>query len=217
MDVPKRFGNDVETYRREYRQVYGSPEWQAVNKIPWIHVYDDHEILNDYDITKNQHKRFENGIDDAFKIYQHDSNPPALRSTYYTFEQQGAGFFMLDTRRYRDDESMPDSPNKTMLGVQQKADLIAWLETPRAWRIVVSSVPFTKNWHNKDTWSGYLFERKEILEAMHRVGGVVVLSGDRHEHAATRFPPPRDSLLPISHSVYEYSTSPLSQFYLRKL
>jgi len=29
VDVPHRFGTDAETYRREYRQVYSSPEWPA--------------------------------------------------------------------------------------------------------------------------------------------------------------------------------------------
>jgi len=44
--------------------------------------------------------------------------------------------------------------------------------------------------------------------------GVVVLSGDRHEFAATAFPPPVGSRWPLSATVNEYSTSPLSQFYL---
>jgi alkaline phosphatase D len=44
--------------------------------------------------------------------------------------------------------------------------------------------------------------------------GVVVLSGDRHEFAATAFPPPAGSKWPLSATVNEYSTSPLSQFWL---
>lgn len=44
--------------------------------------------------------------------------------------------------------------------------------------------------------------------------GVVVLSGDRHEFAATAFPPPRDGKWPLSSTVHEFSTSPLSMFYL---
>lgn len=44
--------------------------------------------------------------------------------------------------------------------------------------------------------------------------GVVVLSGDRHEFAATRFPPPMAGKWPQSAAVHEFSTSPLSMFYL---
>ncbi|KAL9576555.1 MAG: hypothetical protein Q9212_007002, partial [Teloschistes hypoglaucus] len=50
IDVPRRFGSDPETYRREYRQVYSSPDWPSVSQdLPWIHVMDDHEIANDWD------------------------------------------------------------------------------------------------------------------------------------------------------------------------
>lgn len=50
IDVPHRHGALLEDYRREYRQVYSSPDWPAAAKeLPWIHVYDDHEIQNDWD------------------------------------------------------------------------------------------------------------------------------------------------------------------------
>jgi alkaline phosphatase D len=103
--------------------------------------------------------------------------------------------------------------------------LIAFLERPEPkgvkWKIIASSIPFTKNWrvNSLDTWAGYLNERQKILESMWDVGlrggvGVVVISGDRHEFAATAFPPPAGSRWPVSATVHEFSTSPLSQFYL---
>jgi len=134
---------------------------------------------------------------------------------------------MLDTRTYRDSSSeLPaNSTEKTMLGPEQLADLLAFLQKPEPkgvkWKIVASSIPFTKNWrvNSIDTWSGYLSERQIILEAMWDVGlrggvGVVVVSGDRHEFAATAFPPPAGGKWPTSSTVHEFSTSPLSQFYL---
>ena len=87
---------------------------------------------------------------------------------------------------------MEDGPSKTMLGAEQKAELQSWLhrvDRNIRWKIIVSSVPFTKNWqHNSDTWRAYLWERSKILEDMWAVkgAGVVILSGDRHEFAATR-------------------------------
>ncbi|KAL8992930.1 MAG: hypothetical protein Q9169_006736 [Polycauliona sp. 2 TL-2023] len=44
--------------------------------------------------------------------------------------------------------------------------------------------------------------------------GIVILSGDRHEFAGTAFPPPEGSEWPVSATVHEFSTSPLSMFYL---
>lgn len=69
-------------------------------------------------------------------------------------------------------------------------------------------------------WAGYLYERQIVLEAMWDVSargdgvGVVILSGDRHEFAATAFPPPKNGKWPLSATVHEFSTSPLSMFYL---
>ncbi|KAK5166456.1 uncharacterized protein LTR77_007999 [Saxophila tyrrhenica] len=208
IDVPHRHGSTIEEYRREYRQLYSSPDWPAASKeLPWIHVYDDHELANDWD--KNTTDLFP-AANDPYQHYHIAANPPPARAgeTYFQFTQGPASFFMLDTRRYRspNDNTNGSDPltgeaTKSMLGRQQLADLLAWLKRPEQpgvrWKILVSSVPFTKNWWfgAQDTWRGYLGERQIILEAMWDVGlqggvGVVVLSGDRHEFAATAFPPP---------------------------
>ncbi|KAG9236546.1 alkaline phosphatase family protein-like protein [Amylocarpus encephaloides] len=236
IDVPKRFGVTVEDYRREYRQVYSSPDWPLVGQnLSWIHVLDDHEIANDWDGNTTGVYR---AAADPWHHYQTSVNPPRTRqagtysepkldATWFEFTQGPASFFMMDTRTYRDASAdLPkDSTEKTMLGNQQLTDLLAFLSKPEPkgvkWKIVATSIPFTKNWriNSLDTWAGYLNERQVILEAMWDVGlrggvGVVVLSGDRHEFAATAFPPPVDGKWPVSATVNEFSTSPLSQFYL---
>ena len=228
IDVPHRFGVDEETYRREYRQVYASPDWPSVSdSLPWLHVIDDHEIANDWD--KNTTAPYPAAID-PWDHYQGSINPPLSKdgTTYFEFTQGPTNFFMMDTRRHRTPEfaADPASPDKTMLGSQQLSSLLTFLSrrdpSGVKWKIVVSSIPFTRNWrfNNADTWAGYLHERQTILEAMWDVGtgsdgvGVIILSGDRHEFAATAFPPPRDGKWPLSATVHEFSTSPLSMFYL---
>jgi alkaline phosphatase D len=226
VDVPHRQGSDVETYRREYRQVYSSPSWPAVSEnLPWIHVIDDHEIHNDWNSNMT-------GVAvpayDAFTHYNAAPNPPPHREgvTYFSFTQGPAEFFLLDTRRYRTPASKDASdPSKTMLGAQQLSDLLDWIHTVPPpgvhWKFIVTGTPFTKNWQfgSEDTWGGHLYERRRILEAAWDLSsthdiGVVVLSGDRHEFAATSFPPPKDGKWPTSATVHEFSTSPLSMFYL---
>ena len=248
IDVPKRPSKNipiVEGYRqyaptsasklighwliihRHYRQVYASPDWPAVSKdLPWIHVVDDHEIANDW--SANNTGIYSYAME-PFYVYQHSVNPPAPRPgvTYYTFNHGTASFFLMDSRRYRTDNWAPDGPAKTILGEPQKTDLIRWLRKDEhgiQWKILVSSVPFTKNWrfNDQDTWAGYLYERREILDEMWKVGaegrgGVVVLSGDRHEFGATAFPPPPNHPThehKQAATVHEFSCSPLSQFYI---
>ncbi|RDW95114.1 alkaline phosphatase family protein-like protein [Coleophoma crateriformis] len=235
VDNPKRFGSSKEDYRREYRQVYASPDWPAVGQnLSWIHVLDDHEIQNDWD---GKDTGVYEVAADSWYNYHSSVNPPQARqagslhavrntATYFEFTQGPASFFMMDTRKYRDKNNLPsNSTEKTMLGDEQLADFLAYLARPEPkgvkWKIVASSIPFTKNWrvNSIDTWAGFLHERQIILEAMWDVGlrggvGVVIVSGDRHEFAATAFPPPAGGRWPVSATVNEFSTSPLSQFYL---
>ncbi|KAF4780063.1 PhoD-like phosphatase [Colletotrichum scovillei] len=232
IDVPKRQGKNEEDYRQKYRHVYASPDWAPVGQnLSWIHVLDDHEIGNDW--SSNTTGVYRAAIE-PWHHYQELANPPPARvagttnlrrqgATYFEFVQGPASFFMLDTRSYRSDNDVPsDSPEKTMLGAEQLEDFLAWLNRPEPkgvkWKIVASSIPLTKNWpiNRKDTWGGFLVERRKILEAMWDAGargvGVVVVSGDRHEFAATKFPPPADGRWPESAAAYEFSCSPLNQF-----
>ncbi|KAF4461222.1 alkaline phosphatase family [Fusarium albosuccineum] len=231
VDVPERFGKSAEEYRMQYRQVYASPDWAPVaQNLSWIHVLDDHEISNDW--SSNTTGIYSAAVD-PWHIYQANANPPIAQAagpeslrqnaTWYEFTQGPASFFMMDTRSYRSSNNLPfDAADKTMLGKEQLADLLAWLARPVSkgvrWKFIASSVPFTKNWpvNVKDTWGGFLSERKQVLEAMWDAGtqgtAVVILSGDRHEFAATKFPPPPDSRWPQSAAAHEFSTSPLNQF-----
>jgi alkaline phosphatase D len=165
---------------------------------------------------------------DPYLNYHISVNPSPVRQgdTYFAFTQGPAEFFVLDTRRYRSENNdNATDVNKTMLGKHQLADLLLWLKAPPPrgvkWKIVGSSVPFTKNWRHgdKDTWGTHLVERQIILESMwtavdtHGVG-VVVLSGDRHEFAATEFPSPKGAKWSSHAVVHEFSASPLNMFYL---
>lgn len=191
------------------------------------------------------------------------SSPYGANTTYSQFTRGPASFFMLDTRRYRTDpeptntvlpankplhgsSSSPANPlanptNHTMLGQQQLSSLLTFIASPPPpnvnWKIIASSVPFTKNWRfgTSDSWGGFPSERAIVLKAMHRAEAelgvrIVVLSGDRHEFAAVRFPPPilsynastkaqkSDSRVVYdrtpSSGPHEFSVGPLSMFYL---
>lgn len=243
-DVPRSWGSEIADYRQKYRSVYSSPEWPSVGQnLSWIHVLDDHEISNDWD--GGETGVYEAAVD-PWHHYHTAVNPPAVAVkrtgaagaagavgsknrgvTWFEFSQGPASFFMMDTRSYRDNNKIPSGDiAKTMLGIDQLSDLIAFLRKPEPkgvqWKIVASSVPFTKNWpvNVQDTWGGFLVERRKVLEEMWDTAargiGVVVLSGDRHEFAATKFPPPPSSdssRWSENATVYEFSASPLSQFY----
>ncbi|KAL4886452.1 PhoD-like phosphatase-domain-containing protein [Aspergillus karnatakaensis] len=211
IDLPRRFGFAVEDYQKAYRQVYASPTWTPeLRALPWIHAYDDHELTNNW--SSNETGLYQKAIR-PFLAYQHQGNPDPVKegATYYTFSKGNVSFFVLDTRRYRSLSSLPDDESKTMLGAEQLSLLKTWLRTAPGWKVVLSSVPFTRNFQaadEEDYWAGYLTERREILEVMWETEGVLIITGDRHEHATTAFPAPGTN----DTRVIEFSTSPLSQF-----
>ncbi|QRV85899.1 hypothetical protein RhiJN_13917 [Ceratobasidium sp. AG-Ba] len=107
-----------------------------------------------------------------------------------------------------------DESARTMLGEAQLAALHAWVadvNRTATWKFVVSSVPLTAMWGGYDgkvdLWSGYPQERETVLNLLGSIPNVVVLTGDRHEFAAVEFPNGK-------YPVREFSTSPLSQFYV---
>lgn len=212
-------------YRRVYASPSWS--LPGLDSLPWIHTLDDHEIANDWsggndtdpfpaasDPFIHYHVSVNPPVPPGSAV------GPETNTTYFQFSNGPASFFMLDTRRYRTDPepvggssssskalfggpSNPPSPpaNHSMLGATQLASLLKYLATPEPphinWKIVATSVPFTKNWRfgTSDTWGGFLRERAQILAAMHAAERdlgirVIILSGDRHEFAAIRYPPP---------------------------
>lgn len=83
-------------------------------------------------------------------------------------------------------------------------------------KFIITSVPFTSLWTHDaqiDSWAAYASEKASLLSALHTVPNVYLLSGDRHEFAAIEFNPVNE-VGTGAHIVREFSTSPLSMFYV---
>ncbi|KAJ3814294.1 PhoD-like phosphatase-domain-containing protein [Lentinula aff. lateritia] len=223
-DVPIYFGNYKESYRRLYRRNYQSSSFRKIyERLPMFHIYDDHEIINNFSGAGNDWTLPYPSASDAFQIYNANGNPSPPQSTksldhtpyYYNFHYGDVAFFVMDTRRYR---SFPTDPSeeKTMLGEEQLTRLLDWLgktNSTAIFKFIVSSVPFTSLWGHDaqyDSWAGFVNEKQTVLNAMYGVPNVFVITGDRHEFAAIEFAAPTQS----SFAVTEFSTSPLSMFYI---
>ena len=155
VDVPLRLSSTTTHYRSEHRRVYASPSWSlpGLSSLPWLHTIDDHEIANDWS-AGNSTPPFP-AARDPFLNYHVSVNPPTPPSsplgsntTFFTFTRGPASFFLLDTRAYR---TAPEpNPNATILGQAQLSCLLDYLSTPEPanvhWKIIASSVPFSKNW-----------------------------------------------------------------------
>ena len=145
----------------------------------------------------------------------------------------------MDTRRHRSNPFDGEAATRTMLGDTQLSALYEWLGKVRrsataspderaiptsphqvnqtaTFKFIVTSVPFTSLWTHDaqtDSWAGYASEKASLLAALHTVPNVFLLSGDRHEFAAIEFNPVNEAG-EGAHAVHEFSTSPLSMFYV---
>ncbi|KAH9056623.1 PhoD-like phosphatase-domain-containing protein [Lactarius vividus] len=217
-DVPTYHGDSTHAYRRLYRRNYNSPSFRKIyERLPIIHTYDDHEIINNYAGQSNDTPPFANA-DDAFRIYNgggnYDSHTPGEH--YHDFRYGDVAFFVMDTRRHRSGPFDGEAATRTMLGDAQLSALYEWLgkvNQTATFKFIVTSVPFTSLWTHDaqtDSWAGFDSEKASLLSALHTVPNVFLLSGDRHEFAAIEFNPVNVG----AHVVHEFSTSPLSMFYV---
>jgi hypothetical protein len=189
-----------------YPQILADPVYaKFFQNIPNYFMYDDHEIINDYD--QGRHSDLFNETMHYWIHYYGQKNPSKGDSVdhdalYYNFTRGDVGFFIMDTRMYRSPKLQPDDEEKTMLGSEQKKALKEWLLQPGlTFKFLISPVPYTVRLDLIDGWQGYITEREEILDFIedNEIAGCVLLSADSHFSAINVLRP----------WAIEYSASPL--------
>lgn len=173
-------------YESKYKENWSDSKFRAAQQqIPMFTMWDDHEIINNWDQGTARGRYVTAKA--AFNEYQGSTNPDPIvpDELYYNYSAGEVDFFVLDTRSHRDRNSARDGASKTMLGATQKAELLNWLDTASGkFKFIVSSVPFNE-WSTTgtDSWhQGFRNERDLIFDHIrdNEIGGVVLLSGDQH-------------------------------------
>ncbi|WP_460415705.1 alkaline phosphatase D family protein [Planifilum fimeticola] len=158
----------LEEYRNRHALYKTDPELQKAHAaFPWVVVWDDHEVENNYAGTvpqgEEERRDFIRRRTAAYRAY-YEHMP--LRSRF--MPRQGgiqlyrrfrcgnlADFHVLDTRQYRDDQANGDGwkppsrestePNRTLLGAEQERWLLKGLERSEAqWNVIAQQVFFSK-------------------------------------------------------------------------
>ena len=115
--------------------------------------------------------------------------------------------FLLDDRYYRDDDSAPDTPGKTMLGAAQLDWLKRELRQSRAtFKLIANGSRMLSERpgggrRGGEGWHNHAEERRAFLDwlAAQRIDGVVLLSGDIHyTHLTERKRPGHYPLLELT-------------------
>ncbi len=196
LDLPERVGpmHDYTYHQRQSR-----PEFRRLTAgVPSFAIWDDHDAGID-DVFLGPFPDRPAWKVDHLKLFQRNWNnpptgaPPAWPGLWHRVRIGPVECFLLDGRYYRENFLQP---NPSMLGPVQKAWLLAALrESTAPFKLLVSPVawaddakieraPSGEIVRAKDIWSGFPGERQEIFDFLtqHRIGGVILLSSDRHRN-----------------------------------
>ncbi len=191
-----------------YRRQSPSHFRRLVSSTAVYGIWDDHDFgTNDCsggpEIDEPEWKR---PVWQVFK--QNWANPgygggTAQPGCWYDFHIGDVHFIMLDGRYYR------HRPGQTMLGPVQKKWLKSTVKASKAtFKVLCSPVPWdyrTKG-KSKDTWNGFQEERTELFDflAENEIGGVLLMSADRHRSDAWEIERPN------GYTLYEFNSSRLT-------
>jgi phosphodiesterase/alkaline phosphatase D-like protein len=108
------------------------------------------------------------------------------RRQYYRFTAGAAELWVLDQRRLKSSPDLPDTPEKTLLGVAQRAWLLRTLAASRApFKVICSPctvAPLPANGRDGSWATGFTSERDLLLAhiAKHVSGTTLFITGDTH-------------------------------------
>ncbi|TDC84432.1 alkaline phosphatase [Micromonospora sp. KC606] len=203
-------------YRQRHAQYKTDADLQAAHAVaPWLVVFDDHEIENNWadEVPEEPDPDFLARRAAAFQAYYENmplrrtSVPRGIDMQLYRRVRWGrlASFHLLDTRQYRDDQACGDGyqscaaaaePTRSITGAEQEAWLLDGFRRSEArWDLLGQQVFFAQRDRDAgpltvtsmDAWDGYLASRDRITRGWVAAGvrNPVVLTGDVHAHWAS--------------------------------
>ena len=137
---------------------------------------------------------------------------------WFSFSIADVDFFMLDGRYYRTPANPRESGGRarvehpSMLGPVQKRWLFEALKkSTGVFKVIASPVPWAYGAKpgSLDPWQGYRDEREEIFSFLeeNRIGGVILISADRHRSDAWKIERPN------GYDLYEFESSRLTNIH----
>ena len=194
---PPREAISLADYRARYATYRTDPDLQEAHRLlPFIAVWDDHEIANDAWMGGAINHNPEKGEGDwatrkaaAYKAYLEwmpirESSEPGIH-LYRTFRFGGlADLVMLDTRGLRDrqvssrDAAGLADPKRTLMGTAQEAWMFDQLRASQRantpWTLLGQQIMFASitlpgtRPTNTDAWDGYPAQRTRVLDFVER-------------------------------------------------
>lgn len=183
-DKPRPWAMTKELMRFKWGRIFALPNNRNFyNSTSTYFLKDDHDTLKN-DCWAGQMYgtvSFEEGVQ-IFNEEQFPSHAPRYKTVPWGKDLQ---VWFLEGRDYRSPNDMPDGPEKTILGTEQKEWLFQTLKESNAkFKIICSPTPIVgpDRSGKKDNHANKVFvhEGTEIRDRLSTIDNVIVMCGDRH-------------------------------------
>jgi alkaline phosphatase D len=204
-------------YRQRYATYRSDVDLQAAHAAhPFIAVWDDHEVINDWSrdgAAGHRPQRGDWATRLAAGLQAYREWMPVRETGSGTFQLYRsfrfgrlADLMMLDTRSFRDrqvqgrDTAALSEPSRTMMGAAQEEWLFAGLQQSQragaGWRLIGQQTMFSPLSppgvapQNTDVWDGYPAARGRVFDLLekNRLSNIAILTGDIHSSWALDVP-----------------------------
>ncbi len=205
-DKPDPWALTLELMRFKWGRIFALPaNRQFYNHHTSYFLKDDHDTLTD-DCWAGQMYgavSFERGMK-LFNEEQFPSHQPRYKTVRWGKDLQ---VWFLEGRDYRSPNDLPDGPDKTILGAEQKRWLFDTLEqSDSKFKLICSPTPIVgpdrKNKRDNHANDVFEYEGNQIREKLSAIDGVIVFCGDRHWQYASVDP---------NTGLWEFGSGPGSQ------
>ncbi len=183
-DKPLPWAMTKELMRFKWGRIFALPNFrQFYNSTSTYFLKDDHDTLKN-DCWSGQTYgtvSFEEGVQ-IFNEEQFPSHDPRYKTVQWGKHLQ---VWFLEGRDYRSPNNMPDGPEKTILGSQQKTWLFRTLdESSATFKVICSPTPIVgpDRSGKNDNHANNVFDHEgaELRDKFSAVDNTIVLCGDRH-------------------------------------
>jgi alkaline phosphatase D len=183
-DKPDPWAWTIDLMRFKWARIFSLPNNRNFyTRTTSYFLKDDHDTLKN-DCWPGQTYgavRFEQGAR-LFNEEQFPSHRPRYKTVRWGRDVQ---IWLLEGRDFRSPNKMPDGPNKTILGAEQREWLLDTLEDSSArFKLVFSPTPIVgpdrankRDNHANDTFA---YEGQRLRQELSKRLGVIVFCGDRH-------------------------------------
>jgi alkaline phosphatase D len=192
----------LEEFRAKHREVRERSEnlRELLRTTPVYAIWDDHEVTNNWSGDEPLMPLGRQAFMEYWPTVSFRDDPNRLHRSFRWGRH--VELFICDNRQYRDPNSKPDGPTKTMLGDEQRAWLKRRLaESSATFKLVGGTTPLCipigdprDAWASGGSETGFEHELLDIIEftQTESVENVVWLNTDRHYAQVTEYDVDRD-------------------------